>query len=122
MIHCLAGHGYMPEKGRFGRVELGVGHLAIGIDIGLLIDPAHAFHGAHIERVLRAQITGVRSVDLTPGLVVELLLLQRLNLGFGEDYAFFGDLGFERLQSRLEVGQPTCSSAALIASFSWPIE
>ena len=44
-------------------------------------------------------------LDLAPGLVVELLLLQGLDLGLGQDDAVLGDLGFEGFQPRLEVGQ-----------------
>ena len=44
-------------------------------------------------------------LDLAPGLVVELLLFQRLDLSLGQDDALFGDFGFERLQADLEVGQ-----------------
>ena len=35
-----------------GGVEFGVGHLAVRIDIGLLINPPDALERAHIERVL----------------------------------------------------------------------
>ena len=47
----------------------------------------------------------MRGVDFAPGLVVQFLLFQRLDLGLGEDNALFGDLGLERFQPRLEVSQ-----------------
>ena len=47
----------------------------------------------------------MRGVDFAPGLIVQFLLFQRLDLGLGEDDAFFGDLGFQGFQPRLEVGQ-----------------
>ncbi len=50
-------------------------------------------------------VTGVRGLDLAPGLVVELLLLQGLDLSLGEDDAFFGDLGLQGFQMQFEVGQ-----------------
>ena len=37
---------------RFGGVELGVGHLAIGVDVGLLIDPPNTLQRTDVERVL----------------------------------------------------------------------
>ncbi len=52
-----------------------------------------------------AQITGVRGLDLAPGLVVELLLLQGLDLSLGKDDTFFGDLGLQGFQTQFEVGQ-----------------
>ena len=68
-----------------------------------LAEATKAIRDADIEGVLGTQITGVRGLDLAPGLVVELLLLQRLNLSLGQDDALFRDLGFERLQAGLEV-------------------
>ena len=47
----------------------------------------------------------MRGVDFAPGLVVQFLLFQRLDLGLGEDNALFGALGLERFQPRLEVSQ-----------------
>lgn len=35
-----------------GGVELGLSHFAVGVHIGLLIDPSNALEGANIERVL----------------------------------------------------------------------
>ena len=75
------------------------------IDKGLLIDPAHAFQGADVESILSPQITGMRWLDLAPGLVIEFLLLQGLDLNLGEDDAVFGDLGLQGFQTLLEVGQ-----------------
>ena len=50
-------------------------------------------------------MAGMRGADLAPGLVVQFLLFQRLDLGLGEDNALFGGLGLERFQPRLEVSQ-----------------
>ena len=68
---------------RFGGVELGMCHLAIGVHIGLLIDPPDTLESANIERVLRAQIARVRGLNLATGFIVQLLLLKGLNLSFG---------------------------------------
>ena len=42
--------------------------------------------------------------NLTPGLVVQLLL-QRLDLGFSEDDAVFSNLGLQGLEPLLDVDQ-----------------
>lgn len=47
----------------------------------------------------------MRGFDLAPGLVIQFLLFQRLDLGFGENDALFGDLGLQGFQPHLEVGQ-----------------
>lgn len=39
---------------RFGVIQLGVGHLAICIDVSLLVNPSHALDGSNIEGALRA--------------------------------------------------------------------
>ena len=44
--------------GRFGRVKLSMSDLAIGVHIGLLIDPPDAFDGADIEGILTTKIAG----------------------------------------------------------------
>ncbi len=41
----------------FGGVELGMRHLAIGVDIGLLVDPSNTLERADIEGVLRGRMT-----------------------------------------------------------------
>jgi len=91
--------------GGLGGVELAVRRFGVGIDIGLLIHPAHALEGADIEGVLRAEIARVGRLNLATGLIIELLALQRLNLGLGEDDAFLGHFGLQGLEALLEVGQ-----------------
>lgn len=88
-----------------GGIKLGLSHLGIGVDISLLVDPTDPFHGADIEGVLSAEIAGMCGLDLGPGFVVELLLLQGLNLRLREDASLCGNLGFERLEPRLKVRQ-----------------
>ncbi len=46
---------------RFGGVPLRLSHFAVGIHIGLLIDPAKVFECADIIRILRTQVARVRS-------------------------------------------------------------
>ena len=48
---------------RFSRVELGGSPLRIGVDEGLLVNPADAFDRAYLERVLAAEITRVGGFD-----------------------------------------------------------
>ena len=47
-----------------GCVELGMGNLAIGIDIGLLVNSPHAFQRTDIEGVLTARIARMGAVRL----------------------------------------------------------
>ena len=53
---------------RLAVVELGEGHLGVGIDEGLLIDVAHALHVADIEGVLGAAIA---PIDCSPILLLK---------------------------------------------------
>jgi len=52
----------------------------------------------------------VCGLDLAPGLVIQFLLFQRLDLGLGEKNALFGDRGFQGFQPCLEVGQVMAKS------------
>ena len=81
--HFVVQHIRRRNRG-FGGVQFGLGDLGIGINIGLLINPPDALQGSHIERILRAKVTGMGRFDLAPGLVVQFLLLQRLDLGLGQ--------------------------------------
>ena len=51
---------FVPERGErhFGRIQLGEGHLGIGVDEGLLITPAHTLYIADVEGVLGAEVAG----------------------------------------------------------------
>src|SRR5262245_37648822 len=51
-------------------VELGAGHLGIGVDEGLLVDPSDPLQVAHVERVLGAAIARMLTLELA----VRLLL------------------------------------------------
>ena len=65
---------------RLAVVELGEGHLGVGVDEGLLIDAADALQRADIEGVLGAAIAGAFALELAVGLLVGLGLLQRGDL------------------------------------------
>lgn len=75
-----------------GGVQLGMCHLGIGVDIGLLINPPDALQCADIERVLRPQIARVCGLNLAAGLIVVLFLLKRLHLRLSQNAAVSGNL------------------------------
>jgi len=89
----------------FSDIELGKGHLGIGVHKGLLVNSAHAFERADVEGILRAQITGMSRLDLATGLIVVFLALQSRHLVFGQDNTFLGHLLLQRLQAVPETGQ-----------------
>src|SRR5579864_2317674 len=67
---------------------LGKSGLAVGVDKGLLIDPPDALQIAHVVGILRAQIPRVFRFDLAVRFFLQLGLLQRTHLIFGQDDAF----------------------------------
>ncbi len=93
------------RDGRLGGVQLRLGHLAVGVHIGLLINPTNAFERAHVERILRAQVAGMSGIDLAAGFIIVLLLLQRRHLGLGQHQTFLGHPGLQRLQTIPETRQ-----------------
>lgn len=72
---------------------------------GQWIDPADAFHGADIERILRAQIAGMGLFDLAAGLTVPGLLLKGCDLAICQHHACLGHMDFQDFQTLFEVGQ-----------------
>ena len=77
---------------RLGGVELGRSPLGVGIDEGLLVNPADALERADVEGVLAAEIAGMGRLDLAVGDIVFLLPFQCLHLRFGQHFAGFGDM------------------------------
>ena len=90
---------------RFTRIQLAVSHFRVRVHERLLVDAAHAFQIAHVEGVLRPQITRVSRFDFTAGFVIVRFLLQRNDLSLGKHNAFSGDLFFKRLQPLTEILQ-----------------
>src|SRR5438128_2159328 len=86
-------------------IELGKGDFGVGIDDGLLIDPAHPFEGADIEGVLGTAIARTFALELAMRLLVGLGLLERGDLRLGEQDAILRHLGFERLEAMFHHGQ-----------------
>ena len=62
---------------RLAVIKLGEGHFGIGVDHGLLIDPANALQGADIEGILGAAKTRAFALELAMGFPVGLGLSRR---------------------------------------------
>jgi hypothetical protein len=77
------------------------GHLGIGIDDGLLVDPPDPLGRADIEGILRPTVAGALALELAVRFLVGLGLLQRGDLRLGQENAILRCLGFERLQAQL---------------------
>src|SRR5262249_1475892 len=76
------------------------GDFGISVDEGLLVDPPDALQGADIKRVLGAAIAGALALELAMRLLVGLGLLERDDLGFGQQDAILRHLGLERFQAQ----------------------
>jgi len=80
-------------------------HLAVGIDEGLLIDPAHTLERSHIEGILRPTITRAFAFKLPVGFLLLFGLLQRQHLGLGQYQALLSHLGRQGLQALVHILQ-----------------
>ena len=89
-------HPVVQQLGRADRrlavVELGEADLRVGVDEGLLVDPPHPLHDAHVEGVLGAAVARMLALEGAMGLLVRLRLLQRRDLVFGEHQAVLAAL------------------------------
>jgi len=78
-------HPIIEDLGRGDRglavIELGKGDFGIGVDDGLLTDPADTLQGADIEGVLGTAITGTFALRLAVRFLVGLGLLEGGDLG-----------------------------------------
>ena len=78
-------HPIIEDLGRGDRglavIELGKGDFGIGVDDGLLTDPADTLQGADIEGVLGTAITGTFALKLAVRFLVGLGLLEGGDLG-----------------------------------------
>ena len=86
-------------------IELGEGHLGVGVDDGLLIDPPNPLQRADIEGVLRPAIAGALALELAVRFLVGLGFLEGGDLCLGHQDAFLSRLGFQRLEAQLHRGQ-----------------
>ena len=86
-------------------IELGKDNFGVGIDDGLLIDPPDTLQSADIEGVLRAAVAGTFALELAMRFLVSLGLLERGDLGLGQQDAILRHLGFERLEAMFHRGQ-----------------
>ncbi len=79
-------------------IEFREPHLAVGVDDGLLIDPAHALQAPDIERVLCAAVARTFALKFAMRFFVGLRLLQRNDLRLGQHEALLSDLGLQGLE------------------------
>src|SRR5262244_2507326 len=86
-------------------IEFGKADLGVCVDDSLLIDPADALQGTDVKGILRAAIAGTFALELAMRLLVGLGLLERGDLGLGQQDAILRHLGFERLEAMLDRGQ-----------------
>jgi hypothetical protein len=98
LLGLKEGHDLVVEQvscrpGGLAIRELGKGHLAVGVNKGLLLDPAHAFERADIEGVLGATLAWTFAPKLALGLLINLCLLSGGQLGLGEERALPGPRG-----------------------------
>src|SRR5262249_6476840 len=96
-------------------IELGKADLGVCVDNGLLIDPAHALQCTDVKCILRAAIAGAFALELAMRLLVSLGLLERRDLGLGQQDAILRDFGFERLEA-----MPTATSGPLGRLLGYP--
>lgn len=75
-----------------GGIQLGRSPLGVGIDEGLLVNPANALENADVEGVLAAQVTRMGRYDFAVSHIVFLPPLQRLHLRLGQHVAGFSDM------------------------------
>ena len=83
---------------RLAVVELGEGHLGVGVDRRLLIDAPHALERADIECVLRHAIARAFALELAVRLLVELGLLECGHLRLGEHQALLRALSLQGIR------------------------
>jgi hypothetical protein len=57
-------------------IEFGECHLGVSVEERLLINTAHALDGPHVVGVLRAQISGMRALDLAVGFLSKCVVTQ----------------------------------------------
>ncbi len=74
-------------------IQLGEGHLAIGIDEGLLVDPPNPLERANIERILGAQLARMLGLNLA----LRFLLLATSFQRRGQHPVFLSSLLFQPL-------------------------
>jgi hypothetical protein len=96
-------HPVIEDLGRGDRrlaiVKLGEGHLGVGVDDGLLVDPPDPLQRADIEGVLCPAIARAFALELAMRLLGGLGLLECGDLRLGQQDAFLCRLGFERLEA-----------------------
>jgi len=96
-------HPVVEDLGRGDRclaiIELGKGDLGIGVDDGLLIDPADTLQSADIEGILGTAITRTFALEFAVRFFVGFGLLEGGDLGLGQQDPILRHLGFQRLEA-----------------------
>jgi hypothetical protein len=90
---------------RLGAVELGKGHLGVGVNEGLLVDPPNTLQCADIEGVLGAEIPRMGGLDLASRLIILLFLLKGGNLRLCQNDTFLRYFYLQCFQALFETAQ-----------------
>ena len=106
LLSVVEGHdAVIQQVGRGERrltiVELGEGHLRVGVDEGLLVDAPDPLHVADVEGVLGAAIARALALELAVRLLLGLGLFERGELALGQNETVLRDLRLERLEALL---------------------
>lgn len=87
---------------RFSDIQLAVRNLRVRINERLLINTSDTFQVAHVERVLRAQITRMRGFNFTAGLVITGFAFQCSDLAVVQFYPLTSHFFFQCFQTLLK--------------------
>jgi hypothetical protein len=79
-------------------IELGKGHLAVGIDERLLISPSHAFESPYVKGVLCSTVSRTFALEFPMRLFGLFGFLQGHHLRLGKDQALLQALSRQSLQ------------------------
>jgi len=107
LTSCASYHGTTDRKkfgchqGILAIIQFDEGNFGIGIDEGLLIDPADTLERTYIVCVLAPGIR-VQALDFSVGLFLVLGFLQSSELLLGENQVVLGSFRFQGLEPLLE--------------------
>src|SRR5918993_6120686 len=102
-------HSIVEQIGSCNRslaiIELGKGHLAIGINERLLINPSHPLESPYIEGILRTTVTRTLALEFPVRLFGLFGFLQSHHLCLGKDQSLLQALSLQSFQPFLDVLQ-----------------
>ena len=97
MLFKQRDHPVVEQIGRGQRrlaiINLGPHHLAVGIDKGLLIDPAHSLESADIESILCSTVPRTFTFEFTVSFLLRFGLLQGCHLRLAQNQPVLLALG-----------------------------